>query len=266
MVWSKAFVRVAAGIVGALAAWGLLGVASAQVLSAGGPVVAPSLGQRTFGTATEVAHVINASEFQLQAGTETAAFDTTNGIHRYASAGGSLPYYYAGVRLPAGAVVSRIELDACDDSPTEEVFFAMVRSSAPGGPEPEFLTALPDHTTGAAATPGCGKFSAPLIAPETVDNVNWNYVILASIVGGFSGDARFAAVRVFYTLQVSPAPATATFGDVPPTHPFFQFVEALVASGITAGCGGGLYCPDAPLTRGQMAVFLSKALGLHFAP
>jgi hypothetical protein len=39
-----------------------------------------------------------------------------------------------------------------------------------------------------------------------------------------------------------------------------------VASGITAGCGGGNYCPDAPLTRGQMAVFLSKGLGLHFAP
>jgi hypothetical protein len=53
---------------------------------------------------------------------------------------------------------------------------------------------------------------------------------------------------------------------VPTTHPFFQFVEALVASGITAGCGGGNYCPDAALTRGQMAVFLSKALGLHFAP
>jgi hypothetical protein len=67
-----------------------------------------------------------------------------------------------------------------------------------------------------------------------------------------------------YQLQVSPAPGTATFNDVPTNHPFFQFVEALVDSGITAGCGNGNYCPDAPLTRGQMAVFLSKALGLHF--
>jgi hypothetical protein len=24
------------------------------------------------------------------------------------------------------------------------------------------------------------------------------------------------------------------------------------------------YCPDQPVTRGQMAVFLAKALGLHF--
>ncbi len=65
-------------------------------------------------------------------------------------------------------------------------------------------------------------------------------------------------------LPVSPAPATATFNDVPTTHPFFQFIEALYASGITAGCQAAppLYCPDNPVTRGQMAVFLAKALGL----
>ena len=55
-----------------------------------------------------------------------------------------------------------------------------------------------------------------------------------------------------------------TFGDVPASHPFYQFIEALAASGITGGCGPGVYCPDAPLTRGQMAAFLSKALGLHW--
>jgi S-layer homology domain len=51
---------------------------------------------------------------------------------------------------------------------------------------------------------------------------------------------------------------------VPTTDPAFQFIEALVASGITAGCGSGNYCPDAPLTRRQMAVFLAKALGLQW--
>jgi hypothetical protein len=63
---------------------------------------------------------------------------------------------------------------------------------------------------------------------------------------------------------MSPAPATATFpNDVPTSHPFFRYVEALYASGITAGCGTG-YCPDNPVTRGQMAVFLTKALGLYW--
>jgi hypothetical protein len=66
------------------------------------------------------------------------------------------------------------------------------------------------------------------------------------------------------TLPVSPAPSTATFNDVPTTHPFFQFIEALYNSGITGGCSAAppLYCPDNPVTRGQMAVFLAKALGL----
>src|SRR5207245_7451798 len=74
------------------------------------------------------------------------------------------------------------------------------------------------------------------------------------------------SVRVGYKLQISPDPATATFADVPVGHPFHRFVEALVAAGITGGCGNGNYCPDAPITRGQMAVFLSAALGLHWAP
>lgn len=71
-------------------------------------------------------------------------------------------------------------------------------------------------------------------------------------------------VRILWHRQISPPPPGATFGDVPTNHLFFQHVEALAASGITGGCGGGNYCPNAPLTRGQMAVFLSKALGLHW--
>jgi hypothetical protein len=73
-----------------------------------------------------------------------------------------------------------------------------------------------------------------------------------------------SGARIAWSRVVSAAPATATFNDVPTSHPFFQFVEALAASGITAGCGSSIYCPDNPLTRGQMAVFLSKALGLYW--
>ena len=75
----------------------------------------------------------------------------------------------------------------------------------------------------------------------------------------------FGGARITWRRQVSPAPSTPTFGDVPASDGAFPFIEALAASGITAGCTGGHYCPDAPLTRRQMAVFLSKALGLHWA-
>jgi len=63
---------------------------------------------------------------------------------------------------------------------------------------------------------------------------------------------------------VSPAPATATFADVPVGAFGFQHIEALVVSGITAGCGGGNDCPDSHGTRAQMAVFPAKVLGLHW--
>src|SRR5262249_37165208 len=89
------------------------------------------------------------------------------------------------------------------------------------------------------------------------------YAIGASF-GDFTSNLRLRGARILYRRQISPAPAVATFNDVPTGHPFFQYVEALAASRITAGCGSGTYCPDAPLTRGQMAVFLSKALGLYW--
>ena len=73
----------------------------------------------------------------------------------------------------------------------------------------------------------------------------------------------FGSVEVWWKRKVTAPPPDATFNDVPTGHPLFQFVEALANSGITAGCGSGNFCPDAPLTRGQMAVFLAKALGLH---
>jgi hypothetical protein len=57
------------------------------------------------------------------------------------------------------------------------------------------------------------------------------------------------------------------FLDVPPTHGFRPFVTTLARNGVTAGCGGGNYCPDAPVTRAQMAVFLLVAKeGAGYAP
>src|SRR4029077_8810177 len=60
-------------------------------------------------------------------------------------------------------------------------------------------------------------------------------------------------------------PDTPSFTDVPTTDFGYQYIEALKASGITGGCGNGTtFCPDANLTRRQMAVFLAKALRLHW--
>jgi S-layer homology domain len=76
--------------------------------------------------------------------------------------------------------------------------------------------------------------------------------------------AGLGAVQVTWRREVSPPPMTPTFADVPSSEGAWPEIEALAASGITAGCGGGDFCPAATLTRRQMAVFLAQALGLHW--
>jgi hypothetical protein len=47
----------------------------------------------------------------------------------------------------------------------------------------------------------------------------------------------------------------------------YGFVTKLVANLITAGCSGGNYCPNDPVTRAQMAVFLLRSKnGVCYTP
>jgi len=60
-----------------------------------------------------------------------------------------------------------------------------------------------------------------------------------------------------------------TFDDVPSTSPFFADIEWLAAHGITEGCNppaNNNFCPTDPVTRGQMAAFLDRALDLPAGP
>lgn len=52
---------------------------------------------------------------------------------------------------------------------------------------------------------------------------------------------------------------TPYFTDVPPSNLFFKFIQKMRDLGITAGCGANSYCPDDPVTRGEMAVLLMAA-------
>ena len=64
-------------------------------------------------------------------------------------------------------------------------------------------------------------------------------------------------------------PVVTFIADVPPDHPFFPWIHALIEAGITGGCGTNplRYCPDPAVTRGQMAVFLLRGIhGSGYAP
>ena len=61
--------------------------------------------------------------------------------------------------------------------------------------------------------------------------------------------------------------ASTGFSDVATSYWAAAWIKQLAAEGITGGCGSGNYCPDATVTRAQMAVFLLKAKhGSSYSP
>jgi len=160
--------------------------------------------------------------------------------------------------LPGGASVEEITLFFVDNGPDTISF---VFTSVPADGLAGTLHGGAD-TTG-IQTDGILSVTATGSPLTTIDNSQRLYRIEMDLPSP-SSEYRLYALRVGYRLQVSAPPVTPTFNDVPVSDSAFQFIEALAASGITAGCGGGNFCPDATLTRRQMAVFLAKGLGLSF--
>jgi hypothetical protein len=167
--------------------------------------------------------------------------------------GGTDFFLWAPLNLPNGVVVNTVRLFARDNSASDAGVF-LTRFEA----FPDDLAEL-----GNASTSGTPGVTTVAFSPNhVIDNSTNAYVIYISL----PVDANLSAkgVRVLWTRQMSPAPAVATFADVPTTHLYFRAIEAMADSGITVGCGSGNFCSDQNVTRGEFAAFLSRALGLHF--
>ena len=201
-----------------------------------------------FGT---VATTIQVPEWQFVPVGDTVLYDDTGPpqLSRYVVSGFP-PVLESAVGLPAGAVLDSVEFDFCDDRPPN--------------PDPLDLAVWdgPNQIAQLDSVPGgCGSATAQAIGHTVGDS---KLILFLQYTGTYGAQLRTQGAKITYHLQVSPPPSTATFGDVPTPDPAFAFVEALAASGITGGCGGGNFCPTNPVTRRQMAIFLAKALGLSF--
>jgi hypothetical protein len=53
---------------------------------------------------------------------------------------------------------------------------------------------------------------------------------------------------------------TSLFSDVSPTDPFCRHVHYIYATNVTTGCAAGRYCAGDNVTRGQMAMFIARAV------
>lgn len=236
--------------------------------------------QSVFGTSSSGYSAVSGTEFFPESAAEDPDFGrddryATSLEGRYCLEGNH--FYVAQVHsLPHGAKVDQARAWVYDDF-SEDMTVSLVRTCQPSGAgQPTRVTLASSSTSGTGGNKrlllgdNCQSPGPPCPIDEDVDNQHCVYELRVVFPSAFGptciGDAnlRIQKVRVEWRRQVSPAPDTATFGDVPTSHLFFQQIEALAASGITGGCGGGDYCPGGPVTRGQMAAFLAKALGLHW--
>jgi hypothetical protein len=70
-------------------------------------------------------------------------------------------------------------------------------------------------------------------------------------------------LRAKYGADYIPPPASGEqFLDVDSSYWAVSWIEQLAAEGITSGCGDGNFCPEQPVTRAQMAVFLVNTFAL----
>ena len=163
---------------------------------------------------------------------------------------------YFPVKLPSGVRIDSVGANVYDADDEGRIEVALSTCAIQGS---EDCLQISSAATGIGPTVG-----ASIITDNTnytVDNTTHSLLLEVRLFGD-SPEVAFKNVMVSWKRQISPAPGSATFNDVAVGHAFFQSIEALAASGVTSGCGDGNYCPDAIVTRGQMAAFLARALGL----
>ncbi len=164
----------------------------------------------------------------------------------------------APVNLPQGALVTVVRAFWCDSDAAQNMTTYLTAYDL------NSFSGFTDIGSVTSATAGCTD-SDYFSLSTTIDNYNNQYNVIVRF-GGAGASLDFRGARLWYFLQISPAPATATFADVPTDYWAFRHIEALYASGITAGCGTGpaIYCPERTITRAEMAVYMAKALGLYW--
>lgn len=187
----------------------------------------------------------------------------------YSSTGTGTETYDAHFQLPNGSLINVLRCFVYDADATDDVSVSMWRqwhNTTTNTPSNAQIAAVTSTGSSGYQDPDQQSINHTFLTRSGASNAEVNlYTLIAFLPGGVT-TVRLRGCRIFYMRQIAPAPATATFNDVPVGAQLFAEVEAMAASGVTAGCNATDFCPDNPVTRRQMAAFFSRALGLHWPP
>ena len=86
------------------------------------------------------------------------------------------------------------------------------------------------------------------------------YVVMPLMSGGCSITATQAGNQTYAAAAPVTQSFTVLFSDVSPTDTFYNEINVLAQYGITSGCGNNNFCPDASVTRDEMAIFIVRAI------
>jgi hypothetical protein len=164
--------------------------------------------------------------------------------------------FVAPIRLPSGAVLLYANLWGYDND-SADICFTLLRMRWENSPEN-----LGDCSKCSYGTPG--QF-ALTCTPNTIiaNRDNW-YRALILVSSAAAANHRFWGVRLIWQRQIRTG-LSHPFTDIGSLPAEFQnSIAALAASGITTGTTPTTFSPNNPVTRAQMAVFLARALGLHW--
>ena len=124
--------------------------------------------------------------------------------------------------------------------------------SGPAGATYTLTDATADYgSVGAGATADCHSatgdcYEVSVSNPGTRPAAHWDTQLQETLS---------AAAPKTWVLHVG-----GSFTDVPSTQPFYKRIETLLHSGITAGCTETQYCPGDNVSRGQMSLFIGRAI------
>lgn len=204
-----------------------------------------------WGTKDYTYYWLPASAF-IQKGISSLTFDALGYIYRT----GGATMFWAPVNLPNGVDIYAVRLYFYDNSASDDITMWLTRYRT----DTNLVEDLDSIST--SGTPGYSNTGFDPHPNSIIDNEH-QYVI--NLYVPTSDDTlMFKGVRLEYKRRISPVPGTATFPDVATSHPFFQHIEALAASGITTGYADGTFRPSDYVTRQALAAFLARALGLHW--